>query len=505
MKKNLRTFLIMLLVLVLVGGGAAALLLTQPTEETAAEEESSSSQVREPLLDLEPEQVASLQVENAYGAFTLVPLSEEEAQAVTSQESAAESAASSESSVSSGQEEDTHAVLFTLEEYREYEPDTLAITEDVEDLLGLAVSKDLGALENLEPYGLEEGDATQVTIQLSDGSAVELAVGTQAGETVGNYVLYQGTVTICNMSTGLLENPLHYLGTEVYTVESPAASSDTESSSANILYYADITTEEGETLLLQYDQMEGTYLLNEPVLAQAEDTAVSQLVTALQSLTASQVAAAGLTQENLEAYGLSQPAASITFQLNEEVHTLQVSAPDAEGNRYLTSEGSQLVYQVAGSAVDVWAQAQAMDLRTGAVWQPSIEDVSSLTFTVEGDQVYQYTVTRTEDEASSTEGSVAYTYTVTDPSGQEVAYEDYQSLFDSAMGLSVLSMDPVTQGETPVLTIQVSYFTLEQQDEIAYYPVEGQERYAATLNGTYSGLVRSSDVTNLLAQLQGDA
>ena len=168
--------------------------------------------------------------------------------------------------------------------------------------------------------------------------------------------------------------------------------------------------------------MEGTYLLNEPVLAQAEDTAVSQLVTALQSLTASQVAAAGLTQENLEAYGLSQPAASITFQLNEEVHTLQVSAPDAEGNRYLTSEGSQLVYQVAGSAVDVWAQAQAMDLRTGAVWQPSIEDVSSLTFTVEGDQVYQYTVTRTEDEASSTEGSVAYTYTVTDPSVQEVAY-----------------------------------------------------------------------------------
>ena len=148
MKKNLRTFLIMLLVLVLVGGGAAALLLTQPTEETAAEEESSSSQVREPLLDLEPEQVTSLQVENAYGAFTLVPLSEEEAQAVTSQESAAESAASSESSVSSGQEEDTHAVLFTLEEYREYEPDTLTITEDVEDLLGLAVSKDLGALEN---------------------------------------------------------------------------------------------------------------------------------------------------------------------------------------------------------------------------------------------------------------------------------------------------------------------------------------------------------------------
>ena len=172
MKKNLRTFLIMLLVLVLVGGGAAALLLTQPTEETAAEEESSSSQVREPLLDLEPEQVTSLQVENAYGAFTLVPLSEEEAQEVTSQESAAESAASLESSVSSGQEEDTHGVLFTLEEYREYEPDTLTITEDVEDLLGLAVSKDLGALENLEPYGLEEGDATQVTIQLSDGSAV---------------------------------------------------------------------------------------------------------------------------------------------------------------------------------------------------------------------------------------------------------------------------------------------------------------------------------------------
>ena len=78
MKKNLRTFLIMLLVLALLGGGAAALLLTQPQEEEA--EESSSSQVREALLGLDPEEVSSVKVKNSFGEFTLKPLSQEEAE-----------------------------------------------------------------------------------------------------------------------------------------------------------------------------------------------------------------------------------------------------------------------------------------------------------------------------------------------------------------------------------------------------------------------------------------
>ena len=498
MKKNLRTFLIMLLVLALLGGGAAALLLTQPQEEEA--EESSSSQVREALLGLAPEEVSSVKVKNSFGEFTLKPLSQEEAEEEESS-SEGESGASSSSDV----DEDAHAVLFTLEEYRDYDPDTLEITEDVEALLGLEVSKELGAVEDLEPYGLSGEEADRFVIQLTDGESVELSVGTQAGETVGNYVLYEGQVTICSLDTGLLANPLDYLGTSVYTVEDREDGSGSDTALEDILYYAQITTEAGEEILLQYDEMEGAYLLGEPVRAQMGDSAGSTLATALKSLTASGVAAAGLSQENLEAYGLSQPAAQVTFHMNEEVHTLQVSAPDEEGSRYLLFDTRELIYKVTSSSVESWAAAQVMDLRSGAVWQPPIEDVSALTFTVEGDQVYQYTVARTQDEASSTEGSASYTYAVEDPSGAEVAYEDYEALFDQAAGISVLSMDPAEQGAEAELTVEMEDFSGGEGEEIAYYAVEGQDRYAAYLNGEYSGLVRASDVAGLIEALEGDA
>ena len=49
----------------------------------------------------------------------------------------------------------------------------------------------------------------------------------------------------------------------------------------------------------------------------------------------------------------------------------------------------------------------------------------------------------------------------------------------------------------------MEYFDGSDPVQINYYKVEGQDRYAATLNDQYNGLVRSSDIDSLISLIQG--
>lgn len=498
MKKNLRTFLIMLLVLVVLGGGAAVLLLTQPSQEESSTEESSSSEAAIPVLEVDPETVASIQVKNTNATFTIVPVEEEEASQAES--SAVSSQTSSDSSLSS--KEESSAVVFTIQEYDAYGADHVAITDSTEALLSLSANKEMGQLEDLEKYGLSGEEASVFTLHYTDGSTEEITVGTQAGESVGRYVLKDGEVYICDMDEGLLGSPMDFVDTQVYSVADRTDNTGTSSEETleDVLYSVEITRPGEDSILIQYDDVNDSYEMWEPIRASASNA--SSRVTALKSLT-SQAVVCDRTDENLATYGLTEPAAEVTFLMNEEVHTLQVSAKNEDGNRYLVADEGEFIYLVSDSDVEAWTDAQVEDLRDSTIWQPGIAELSSLTFTVEGDQVYQYTVTRTEDEDASTDTSISYTYTVADPSGAEVEYETYQELFDQAMGISILSMDQATYGDTPQLQVEVEYFDGSDPVQINYYKVEGQDRYAATLNDQYNGLVRSSDIDSLISLIQG--
>lgn len=72
------------------------------------------------------------------------------------------------------------------------------------------------------------------------------------------------------------------------------------------------------------------------------------------------------------------------------------------------------------------------------------------------------------------------------------------------LGQSVLATDTVTYDENaPVLTVTYEYFDGSDPDVISYCPVEGQdERYAALLNGGYSGMVRRSEIQNVLEKVE---
>lgn len=212
----------------------------------------------------------------------------------------------------------------------------------------------------------------------------------------------------------------------------------------------------------------------------------------------------GRTQENLEKYGLAEPYTKVVFNMNGEDHTLAVSDTNDEGNRYLIADDDDVIYVVAADTVASWAEAELMDLRMSYVWLPNIDSVSAVTLTVEGDMTYRFEATRVVNEEKSTEDQTKYDLTITNADGNSVDYENYQDLYQAALSMAVLSTDEATYDQgTPTLEITYEYFDGSGPDVITYCAVEGQdERCAALLNGGYSGLVRRSEVNNLIENLK---
>ena len=299
MKKNIRYLLIMLAVLVVLGGGAAALLLTQQPE--TAEESSTSSTTTETVIDREDDEIASIQVKNPSSTFLILPLNQDTTTAAEDEDSSS-----------------SDSVQFTIDGYQGFDLDTAEVTGAATTVVAIYASKDLGEQEDLAQFGLSGENATQVTVNYTDGSTDEFVVGNEAGESSGRYLLKDGVVYISSSFSGaLLGTPLDFIQKEVYsvadrveeTVDSEGSSSETTLS--DVLYHMELTgTHLDQPIVIDYDQSKvSTYLITEPVVAESGSNQFSEIVTALKSLTADSVAATGRTQEILEQYGLADPYA----------------------------------------------------------------------------------------------------------------------------------------------------------------------------------------------------
>ena len=484
MKKSVRSLLIMLAVLAVVGGAAALLLLSpaSPGEEDASS--AASQEERQSLLDLDAADVSAIKVENSQDSFTILPLSAGESVYVEGTETEA-----------------TPAASYTIEGLEGYDVDTSTVENAAEDLLSTTVNRALGPQDGLEKYGLAGEGAARITIETKSGGSVTLTLGTtNSSGTTGQYVLKDGEVYLVPALPGLFSGRgLDCVSCDVYSipsVEVPAVEESGESSAAtetvpDTLLSATISGRAfPQPIQIGYvaQSRYNGYMLTQPVTATADDDAADALTAALKDLVANSVAAVGVTEEELAQYGLSEPDAAVTFTLNQaEEMTLRASAKDSGGSRYVMLEGRDVVYKVDNSRVSAWAEAQAMDLRTGAICRADIADVERLALTRDGDMVYDLSI---DLEAS----------TVRAAGGYEVAYEDYQAFFQQLAGLSVFSLEEAPCEGAPALRVEYQYKG-GSSDVVEFFPVEGQDRYAAALNGEFNGLVRGSEVSALVGQL----
>ena len=482
MKKTGKYIIIMLAVLVVLGGAFAALrLLPTENEETdSSSSASSEASASEPILDKDMAEVASVEVVNQEDSYTLLPV-----------KSAGET------------------VEFTLDGYEDYDLNTALLTSNVRTLVELKAVKDLGGQENLNAFGLGSG-APEVTLNYTSGGSDKLVLGDNAAESVGKYVLKDGVVyVISGVPVNLFESKFSYFNTELYSVADRMEITEDENGEEketvglDILYSMTLSgTQYPEPVNIEYtSRATSNYLITTPITAESGNSTFETLMTALKTLTASAAVNAGITEEKLEQYGLSEPEAEISFNMNDSEHTLAVSAEDAEGNRYLLADGRDVVYQVSGATVEAWAESSISKLRMSYVWIPNIKNVKKLTVTVDGDQVHAYHITRTKNEEKSTESNIQYDLSIENAGGEAVDYDEgYQPFYQAVISLAVFSQEESSYSGTADVKVVYEYFD-GGSDTLELYKLADSNRYAAVLNGGFNGQVRSSEVTAMLDQI----
>lgn len=481
MKKTARNIIILLVVLAALGG-AVFLLMRLPTDGDAQESSQSSSSgavERMELFDKEDTDIKSVEIKNSEDEYTIIPTQEDS------------------------------QLSFTLQGYEDYDFNTSQVSANVRNTLEFKASKELGKQDNLDAFGLGSGGA-RLTLNYKDGGSDQLVLGDLSPETTGRYVLKDGQVYIVlGVPEAFLENKFTYFFTSVYTIPDLTdevvddEGKTTETVVDSRLEYMTISGghfPEDISIKPSSKYLSG-YGVTEPITAESGNTKFSDLLTSLKTLTASSVVDAGITEEKLEQYGLSEPDAKLSFSLNGSEHEISVSAKDSGGMRYMLADDNDLVYQVSNATVANWAEASVMDLRMSYVWIANILDVKKLTVTLNGSEVHSFDVTRDKKQESSSD-SAANNYEITgitDAAGNSVDYEVYQPFYQKMIGMAVFTLDKAQYSGTPAMKIEYEYFD-GGTDTVEYYAIAGS-RYAALLNGGYNGQVRGTDFDAVTALL----
>lgn len=478
MKKTVRNILIMAAVLLVLGGIAAWLLLCPPQGEEgeASSSEISSSSAAEIVMDREAEEVSSISVKNKEGSFTLVPDGEN----------------------------------FAIEGYEDCDVNVPQITSSAACVLSISSIKNLGSRDDLESFGLSGENSVSVEIKYRDGTADSLVLGGTAAETSGRYVLKDDTVYIAaGISDLLYGDQFGYFHTDLYTVPDRTESVEDEDGNTTVQTAADILysmklsgSNFPEPIELKYDNSKtSSYLITSPIVAEANIDVITSMAEGLKSLSADGVAAVRVASEDLAEYGLEEPFAKIEFDLNETAHTLTVSKADPDGNCFLLFDDEDTVYEIGEEKLTSWTDITLMQLRMSYLWMPNIMNVETLQATVEGDMAYRFDATKVKNEEKSTEDNPSYDLTVKNADGKDIAYESYQVFYKTLLSVAAISTDKPEYGGQPVLRIEYSYFDGSDSDVLEFYP--SGDRYAAVLNGGFTGVARKSEVDKVISLLPG--
>lgn len=492
MKKTTRYILVLLVLVVLVGGAVAALYFYQTgTEEEAGESSAASAQAETVhILQKEDADIQSISVKTGEYAYTLEPQPPEKS---------SESSESSESAQS-----DTPAVVFTVSGLEKYNVNTSQVTTMAKTLYNLSAAKALGTVSNLEEYGLDGDGQAKAVLTYADGTADTLIIGNVPGASTGRYVLKDGKVYVATgLSESLFAGPGSFLSTNVFTVRT-LKGKDKDGNDTDL---ADVITSMSlsgsnypQQIAVSYSENNlNAHKITAPMPVDASPDRMTEITTALKTITATEVVKADYALEDLTKYGLDKPFATVEYVMNTEHHKISVSAADAQGNRYMIADDNGIVYKIAAATVASWAESTLMNLRSNYVLLPNIKDVKTLSLTQTGLSV-RFDAQRVLNSEKSTEDSPNYDLTVTS-GGADISYENaYQPLYKSLISMSILNVDAAQYDKTtPVLTVKYEYFSGSQADELKFYAIGDQDRYAVETNGVFTGQMRKASLDAVMA------
>lgn len=489
MKSGTRNLVIVAAAIVVLGGAAAALALTGGGKGTSSSAASSSIN----LISKKSEDVVSMSVKNKKGSYQIVP------EVVPANSAAANFTASgSASSASSGSATTT---TYTVEGLDGAPVDSSLTQQVFQNGYSLVGSQDLGETGKLEEFGLKDPQAT-VEVRYKDGSSITYLLGNaSATDSTAYYMCTQGStrVYVVSVDAGIFEGKTYFVKKDILSISSDSSSTSSTGSTANDFTAITLTGKNYAKPIVMYK--EGSALaMTSPYKASLDATNLTALEGALTTVTAASVEAVNPDAAALKKYGLDNPAASVSFLVNNGAYKLLAGSKTGD-NYYVMLDKGKIVYQVAAGSVDAWVNTTAFALRGKNLLTPVISTVKTVTFS-KGGASSSVTVARAKDEKQSTQDNTVYTYTATAGGGTKLDYDKvYQPFYAKLITPEILEESTAKPAGSPAYALEYQYFDKSGKDTVQFYAA-GDRRYLAVVNGETAGIVTSSDIDTLYTEWQ---
>ncbi len=465
---------ICLCLLVFLGGGLYFVLLIPESTENDPVYDSGTYEetVTTDVLFMDISLIESVGVQNENGEFEIIVTEDEETA-----------------------EDGSLMYSYTVKGYENFAFNEAMLESAVQRSSQLTANRQLGQLEDLDLYGLEEPRST-VNINLKDGVVHTIYLGNDAGDTDGMYVMYDNNVYICDMNTALL-NPVEASG-DVYHLVVDELESEDGTSYKQLDKMTLSGTFYEEEISIIYDEDKNTHLIDSHGFVQANAVEIEEIVTALSNISSVGVEKYNPSEEELAGYGLAEPYQRIDFTLNNETHSITLSPENEDGQYYMYADDDKsVVYIMSETVVGPWAGETYLTLRSPYVFLPSISDVAGLYIDING-EIADIKIDSEEIE-SEDDSQSAYQYTVT-VNGDSILYDNLTAFYLELISVAVLNDEEMTYSGERVVSVEFMYVD-GSGDTLEYFVSdENPDRSVAVLNGEYLITVRTEDLDKLEAE-----
>ena len=472
MKSSTRNLIIVAaVVVVLVAALVTLLLLPQDSGESASSAVSDSGIS---LVSKQSEDVSSMVVTNEHGTYTLVPRTE-----TTTADDGTES----------------QSRLYYVEEYGDDIPiDTAKTLLVVRNGFSLVASKNVGEVENLADYGLDNPVA-RVEVYFNDNTSYKYRIGNvSAGDSSSYYMCGEDSnnVYVVSIEEDLLADKMAFVKKRLYALEAATDVNATDSGITEVTLTGKNLGADSVTIKTENDSY---VMYADGEETQNDSSVLDTLFASLMSASASEVVAVNPTEAQLEEAGMLSPDATVT--LNGDGNEYTMIAGKLEGDeRYIMLEGRDVLYKISELSVETWTQTSVEAMMSNFLLMPTLDELTSMTITTE-DQTYAFDMDREENTEVTSSNSSEYNYFVT-CNGQDIDYENlFRSFYKSIIAIQFLSAsDEEPQGD-PILTIEYEYYDQSQpKQEVCFYALSDR-RYLATANGKTVGIVTETNFRNI--------
>lgn len=288
-------------------------------------------------------------------------------------------------------------------------------------------------VNDLSEYGLDNPSA-YLKLTMEDGTSLTLRIGDKSTGINGNY----GMVNEDNKV--YLLNPTYGAGLEYSDIDFTDVESKPEISAETIEHIRVIKRNGDDFELIKDENNKYNYLnanISNWVITKPYEAAYAADTSKISEVQGNYTefrfqSCVDYSGTNFGQYGLEDPAASIYVKYDDKEYTLYVGDKAGENYYYVKREGSDYIYTMIASLVDVMLNREAFELLNSLILIPNIDNVDSIDIEIDG-TAYKMEIKRTNGSNDDGKEEVKEEYYI---NNKELDGESFKKVYQNMISAS---------------------------------------------------------------------